>query len=918
MASEKLIIEISETGARVVQRSILGIGLASQQAAVQQQGLNAAMRGTAVTAGFLRQSLTLLGIGSLAIGVRGAVSSLAAFEQRMAAVKAVSEATDEEFASFRETALELGRSTRFSAVEAAEGMEVLARAGFTANQTLSATADVLRLAQVGGLDLANAADIAAATLAGFRLDVSESGRVTDVLAKAANESKTSVEGIGFAMKFAAPAAAGLGISLEETAAAMGVLSNAGLEASLAGTGLRRVLSELESPQKKTVRLLAELGVQAAEVRPSQVGLTAALERLKEAGTDVGVALEIFGDRGGPAFEVLAAGLPKVKELTEVLNNAQGSAAKTAAVMDDNLGAAFKRVVTSAQAAVISLGDVGGTAAIRSALEGIAEAFRIISRNAGVAAAAIAGFFLGGPVIAVLTAALVAFSDQIALTSDGVVTLRTVLLEMLKTAAFGFDKLVGGLTGGIAAVLVTFQQIPAALVDLFVQGLNKVIGVINAFLRKVQLVINSTLTEINAISAQAGEAFGFGSAGLDIKPVVLGQIDEVGNVMAGEMEALGAKASEAFAAGFTKQPGAEKAIQRLIDAAAGGRRPAGAAAGGGVGPLAAGAGVDAGLEDETTRGRQAAGIFSQLNREIEDEARLLRLSAREREVGARILDIENNLKSRGIDVTTQENTKLLEGVEARIRMLEAEKLRAQVLDEIRGPSIELLETQTVLNQLLMEGAITAEEHAEAMRKLAAETQRGTSAFDGFVDAIERVDVSARALGENLAGALLGSIDRASDALADFAISGFQDVESLKQAFSDLFADLAKQILKIIIQTLILKAIQAAIPGGGGVGSAIGAAVGSAGTEAALTQRQAGGPVTRGRPVVVGERGRELFTPPSSGSIVPNSQIGAPQVNVSVVNVKDPDEVTSVINSAEGERVIMNVLSKNKQTLKALVS
>lgn len=912
MATERLIIEITDSGARVVQRDILAIGLASKQAALGTNALNASLKGTAATAGILRQSLQLLGIGSLAIGIRAAVGSLASFEQKMAAVRAVSQATEQEFEAFRETALDLGRTTRFSAVEAAEGMEILARTGFSANQVISATADVLRLAQVGSLDLADAAEITAAVLSGFKLDVSESGRVTDVLATVANKTKTSVEQMGEAMKFVAPSAKGLGVSLEETSAALGVLSDAGLTASLAGTGLRRVLSELEAPTDKAVRRLSELGLTAAEVRPSQVGLVEAIDRLRDAGVDAGLALELFGDRGGPAFEVLASGLPKILELTETLRNARGSAAETAKVMDDNLGAAFKRVVTSSQAAVIALGDVGGTAAIRAALEGIAEAFRIISRNAGVAAAAIAGFALGGPIFAVLSAALVGFSDQIALTSDGVVTLQTVLLQTLKNAAVLFDKFVGVLTGGIAAVLVTFKQIPAALVDLFITGLNAVIGIINAFLRRVQLVLNNAINDINALSAQAGDAFGLGSAGLDIKPVVIGQLGELGNVVEGEMASLGEKASAAFAAGFTKQPGAAAAVQELIDKIAGGANPK-PPVGGAAGPLAGAAPAD----DLDSRAIVARGTFAQLNKEIDDQVKLLQLTTLEREGAARALEVENELMSRGIDLKTEENQALLAGVAARLQLLEAERRRAAVLDEIRAPQAEFVEKQGILNQLLAEGKITADENAEAMRVLNAETVRGTSGLDGFIDAMERADTSAHALGEAIAGALTGAIGQASDALADFAISGFQDVEALKEAFSNLFADLAKQILKIIIQTLILKAIQGAL--GGGVGSAVGAAVGGAGTEVALAQgRQAGGPVATGRPVVVGENGPELFVPPSSGSIVSNGQMGAAPVNVSIVNVTDPDEVTSVINSTEGEEVVMNVLSRNRRRLQQIVS
>lgn len=333
----------------------------------------------------IARAFAFTGIG---LGLTATLRTLANFEQQMSTVRAITGATEVQFRSLRAEAQRLGSTTRFSASEAAEGMQFLARAGFDVNQVLASIDDTLLLAQAGALDLGSAADIASNILTGFRLRAEEAGRVVDVLALASNSANTNVFQLGEAMKFVAPVAAGLGVSLEEAAAAVSALSDAGLQGSLAGTGLRRVLAELESPASKTLEILSSLGVTADEVRVSQVGLTAALTRLAEAGVDTGLALEIFGDRGGPAFEVLSQAIPRVESLTGALNNAEGTALRIATVMDDNLNGSLLAVKSAAEGLILALGEAGGTGALTGALNAVAGALRFVTENADTFVAAL--------------------------------------------------------------------------------------------------------------------------------------------------------------------------------------------------------------------------------------------------------------------------------------------------------------------------------------------------------------------------------------------------------------------------------------------------------------------------------------------------------------------------------------------------
>ena len=256
----------------------------------------------------LRRAIGIIGGGVL---ITNAVRTLAKFEESLATVRAVSGATADQFEKLREKAQELGITTRFTATQAGDALLNLSRAGFSVEESLETVSGTLLLAQAGGLGLAEAANITTTALKGFRLEADQTGRAVDVLTLTANSTNTTVQQLGEGLKLVAPIAAGLGVSLEETNAALGTLSNAGLKATLAGTGLRRVLGELEAPSSKSVAILEQLSLTADDVKVSQVGLSAALQLLADRGVTTAQALELFGQRGGPAFEVLNKGVGSV-------------------------------------------------------------------------------------------------------------------------------------------------------------------------------------------------------------------------------------------------------------------------------------------------------------------------------------------------------------------------------------------------------------------------------------------------------------------------------------------------------------------------------------------------------------------------------------------------------------------------------
>src|SRR5690625_5062741 len=142
------------------------------------------------------------------------VTTGAKFDDQLSTVQAVTGATANEMKKLREQAKELGRDTRFSATQAAEGQEMLARAGFETKEVIEALPSVLNLAAAGAVDLGDAADIASNILSGFGMEATETAKVADILAKASSDSNTDIQGLGESMKYVAPIASDLGVSIE--------------------------------------------------------------------------------------------------------------------------------------------------------------------------------------------------------------------------------------------------------------------------------------------------------------------------------------------------------------------------------------------------------------------------------------------------------------------------------------------------------------------------------------------------------------------------------------------------------------------------------------------------------------------------------------------------------------------------------
>lgn len=327
----------------------------------QDTGTRIGALGGAMTAtgGVITKGVT---VPILGIGI-AAVKTSADFQAQMSRVQAISGATGEDFQKLKDQAKDLGATTSFSAKEAAEGMENLASAGFDTNQIMSAMPGLLDLAASDNLDLASAADIAASTLNGFGLEAGEAAHVADVLAKAAGATNAGIADTGEAMKYIAPVASAMGISLEEVTAAIGLLSNAGIKGGQAGTVLRGALSSLAKPSQQAAELMEQIGFNAYDSTGKMLPLKDIVGNLQTSMSGLteeqkqNAIVTMFGQESmSGMLALIAAGPEELENLTTSLENSDGAAKEMASTMQDNIKGAWDEFTSSLEGAAIVIGD----------------------------------------------------------------------------------------------------------------------------------------------------------------------------------------------------------------------------------------------------------------------------------------------------------------------------------------------------------------------------------------------------------------------------------------------------------------------------------------------------------------------------------------------------------------------------------
>ena len=375
------------------------------------QGLNN-LKGKA--ADLVKQmAMMATGGGIVALG-KNLIETTRNFEDGMARVQAVTNATQAEFQMMEQEALKWGSTTRYTATEAANSLENLTRNGLSATQATAALGPTLQLAQANTIGLAEAADITTNVMNGFGLEVKDMGRVNDVLSSTAAHSATNISQLAEAEKNAAPFGHSLGQSIEQVNAALGVLADVGIKGSDAGSAIRMVLMGLASPTAKQQKAFKQLGVDISESSLRSEGLTKTLEKLRDSGVmkaanSAELLGDIFGRRVAPQAMALLNNVDGLKSKLDILNNSQGTTARMFEQSYSNMSNSIYGIQSAWEHLLISIGQASDNPLV-AVTETIRKGILWISSNLSTVGKVVMDVIVGISFAKLVSSARTAFAE----------------------------------------------------------------------------------------------------------------------------------------------------------------------------------------------------------------------------------------------------------------------------------------------------------------------------------------------------------------------------------------------------------------------------------------------------------------------------------------------------------------------------
>ena len=311
-------------------------------------------------AGLVKKSAVAIGVASVA-AAKKTIDVGKSFEAGMSEVQAISGASGKDLERLSNKAKEMGATTKFSATESATALKYMAMAGWKTNQMVSGLAGVMNLAAASGEDLGTVSDIVTDSMTAFGLKANQSGHFADVLAKASSSSNTNVGLMGETFKYVAPLAGSMGYSIEDTATAIGLMANAGIKGSQAGTSLRSILTRLVKPPKDAAAALSELGISTTNADGSMKPLRQTMSELREKFSGLTesqksqYASSIAGQEAmSGLLAIVSASDSDFNKLQKAIDNSSGAAKKQADIMNNNLQGALYELGSAAEAVGIGI------------------------------------------------------------------------------------------------------------------------------------------------------------------------------------------------------------------------------------------------------------------------------------------------------------------------------------------------------------------------------------------------------------------------------------------------------------------------------------------------------------------------------------------------------------------------------------
>ena len=311
----------------------------------------------------LKNPLIQLGaVIGVTVSLKDTIDTFSTFEATMSKVQAVGEMTAEQLTVVTEKAKEMGRTTKFTATEAGEAFTYMAQAGWSTEQMLAGIDGVLALSSADGLDLASTASIVTDSIAAFGLQASDTARFADVLAKAAAATNVDVAQMGETFTYVAPIAGAMGYTIEDMSTAIGLMANASVKGSMAGTALKTAISNMVTPTDEQASLMKELGVSMTDSAGNANTFMTVMQSLRggfsklSATEKTAAASTLFGSYAmSGMLAIMNATDDSFNSLAESIENSQGTAEQMAEVMLDNVAGSFTLLQSAMEGVKISLG-----------------------------------------------------------------------------------------------------------------------------------------------------------------------------------------------------------------------------------------------------------------------------------------------------------------------------------------------------------------------------------------------------------------------------------------------------------------------------------------------------------------------------------------------------------------------------------
>ena len=486
-------------------------------------------------------SMAVAGLGA------AAVKTATDFDEGMSKVAAISGATGDDLDTLRDKAREMGAKTKFSATEAAAAMEYMAMAGWKTEDMLGGIEGIMNLAAASGEDLATTSDIVTDALTAFGMSADDSAHFADILAAASSNANTNVSMMGETFKYCAPIAGALGFSAEDTAQAIGLMANAGIKGSQAGTALRTIMNNLAGEVKITGSALVEVTIATTNADGSMRDLSDILANCRGAFSQLSeseqaaAAEALVGKNAMSGFLALMnAGDADIEKLSSSIDHCSDTFVKTvdgaiipmsqaleegidwieeyngvadqmASVMQDNLAGQLTILKSQIQELAISFGEmlmpairsiVSKIQAFVDKLNGMSESQRKAVLTIGLIIAAL------GPLLVILGTVI----SKVGVAMQGFVKLATGVKKLgvaVKAGTGIFGKL-GAALGGISAPVLTVIAVIAVLVAAFKhlwdtneEFRNAITAIWNGIVSKIQAFCQGIVDRLNALGFEFG-------------------------------------------------------------------------------------------------------------------------------------------------------------------------------------------------------------------------------------------------------------------------------------------------------------------------------------------------------------------------------------------------------------------------------